>query len=127
MPHQRVYSVYILASSSRTLYIGVTGRFHRRVWMHKMGRHRGFSAQYRTHSLVWFETHDYVIDAINREKQLKRWRREKKVALIETHNAGWLDLATAWYTSDELRMPSFAEVELRRDWAGSAGQIVAPE
>jgi putative endonuclease len=94
---QRVYFVYILASKSRRLYIGVTSNLLRRTWQHRTKQFAGFSAEYDITSLVHFETTSDVRSAIVREKQLKSWRREKKMTLIERDNAGWLDLAASWF------------------------------
>ncbi len=90
------YWVYILASRNRVLYIGVTNDLRRRVYEHKGHEVPGFSARYRIDKLVYFEQTDDVGAAIAREKQLKRWRREKKVTLIEACNPEWEDLAAAW-------------------------------
>ena len=94
---QRLYFVYILASLSRRLYIGVTSNLHRRVWQHRTGHFSGFTSEYRIYSLVYFETATDVRSAIAREKELKGWRRAKKVALIEQDNLGWRDLASGWF------------------------------
>jgi putative endonuclease len=93
----RVYYVYILASDSRRLYIGVTGNLLRRVWQHRTKVIGGFTAQYRITSLVFFEASTDPRSAITREKELKTWRREKKMALIERDNPAWRDLAANWY------------------------------
>lgn len=95
--HEGCYFAYIMASRSRTLYIGVTGDLHRRVYQHKWKEHEGFTARYNCDRLVWFERHQYVQDAIAREKQLKGWSRSKKIALIESTNAAWIDLSREWY------------------------------
>ena len=92
----RTYWVYILASRSRRTYTGVTNDLRRRVMQHRAGT-TAFSERYQTLHLVYFEGTANVRAAIAREKELKRWRRERKVALIETTNAGWLDLARDWY------------------------------
>ena len=94
---QRVYFVYILASKSRRLYVGVTSNLLRRMWQHRTKQFAGFSAEYDITSLVHFEMTSDVRSAIVREKQLKSWRREKKMTLIERDNAGWLDLAASWF------------------------------
>ena len=85
--------VYILASRTGTLYIGITGYFDRRILQHKMDSIEGFTKKYKVHRLVYSETYDQVERAIGREKQLKGWRREKKIALIEKMNPRWQDLA----------------------------------
>ena len=73
------YSVYMVASKSRVLYIGMTNNLERRIFEHKNDVIEGFSRQYRCHRLVYYESFDDVTKAINREKQLKRWNRAKKV------------------------------------------------
>ncbi len=90
------YWVYIVSSSSGTLYTGMTNNIERRAWEHKSGDFEGFASKYHCNRLVYFESFDEVVPAINREKQLKGWRREKKIALIETVNPRWQDLAEKW-------------------------------
>ncbi|MGA9510184.1 MAG: GIY-YIG nuclease family protein [Candidatus Sulfotelmatobacter sp.] len=80
------YSVYMIASKSRVLYIGMTNDLHRRVCEHKNDLIKGFTRQYRCHRLVYYESFDDVNKAIDREKQLKRWNRTKKDWLIEQRN-----------------------------------------
>ena len=88
-----MYYVYILASRKHgTLYIGVTNDLVRRVYQHKNDVVRGFTSRYGVHLLVWFEIYDDVVSAITREKELKKWRREWKVNLIERSNPEWVDL-----------------------------------
>ncbi|HZZ34997.1 MAG TPA: GIY-YIG nuclease family protein [Caulobacteraceae bacterium] len=85
--------VYILASRRNgTLYVGVTNDIARRVWEHKEGVGSAFVSKYGVHRLVWFEQHSSVVEAIAREKRLKRWRRAWKLALIEADNPTWRDL-----------------------------------
>jgi putative endonuclease len=108
----RTYWTYILASRSRRLYIGVTNNLLRRLHQHRT-EPSGFCARYRTVRLVYFESASSPRDAIAREKQLKGWRREKKVALIEEWNAGWLDLA-----ADSLPAPGHPE---RSEGSASGG------
>jgi putative endonuclease len=92
------YYVYIMQSSScRCIYIGITNDLHRRVFEHKMHRMEGFTDQYNATRLVYWERYDDVHLAISREKQLKGWRREKKMWLIQRFNPGWKDLAAGWY------------------------------
>jgi putative endonuclease len=90
------YYVYIMASVSGTLYTGVTNNLERRVQEHKSGRGSQFTAKYRIIKLVHYETLGDIRQAIEREKQIKKWRREKKVRLIEEENPGWRDLAIDW-------------------------------
>jgi putative endonuclease len=87
------YFVYIVASKSRVLYIGMTNDVERRIWEHKNDLIDGFSKQYRCHRLVYYESFGDVMKAIDREKQLKHWNRAKKVWLIERINPTWEDLA----------------------------------
>jgi putative endonuclease len=86
--------VYILASPNRrALYIGVTTDLGRRLEEHRLGL-SVHTAHYNITRLVYIESHDTAPGAIEREKQLKRWRREKKIALIEAANPEWLDLSS---------------------------------
>ncbi|MCF8054477.1 MAG: GIY-YIG nuclease family protein [Deltaproteobacteria bacterium] len=86
------FYVYIMASASGTLYIGYTNNLLRRVLEHREGKTEGFTKKYCCKKLVYFEHYQYVYDAINREKELKKWRREKKENLIKTINPHWNDL-----------------------------------
>ena len=86
------YFVYILTNRSGTLYIGVTNDLRRRLYQHKHKLIPGFTSRYGLDRLVYFEHTPDVRAAIAREKQIKRWRREKKVALIESVNPMWRDL-----------------------------------
>jgi putative endonuclease len=90
------YWVYIVASFTGTLYIGMTNNMERRVAEHKSGEFEGFASEHHCHRLVYYECFQFVQDAINREKQLKGWRRSKKIALIESKNPRWQDLAEKW-------------------------------
>jgi len=93
VPEKKTYSVYIMASESGVLYIGVTNDLERRVIEHKKKMVPGFSARYNLQKLVYFESFGNVQDAIAREKQLKGWLRRRKVALIESVNPHWNDLS----------------------------------
>jgi putative endonuclease len=87
------YYIYILASKKNgVLYIGVTNNLLRRVYEHKHNLCKGFTRQYNVHKLVYFEQTDDVYAAIQREKQLKKWKREWKISLIEEFNHEWNDL-----------------------------------
>ena len=87
------YYVYILANKQNgTLYIGVTNDLIKRVYQHKNDVVEGFTAKYKIHHLVWYESCGNVNEAINREKQLKKWNRKWKLALIEKSNPQWRDL-----------------------------------
>jgi putative endonuclease len=94
---ERSYFAYIVANRSHNLYIGVTGNLRKRIFDHKWKEHAGFTEKYNCDRLVWFESFHEVARAIAREKQLKGWRREKKIALIEKTNPTWTDLSRDWY------------------------------
>ena len=89
------YFVYIMSSHSGTLYIGMTNSIYRRALQHKSGEIEGFASKYHCNQLVYYEGFD-IRRAIDREKQLKGWRRSKKIALIESRNPRWEDLAEKW-------------------------------
>jgi putative endonuclease len=89
----RTYYVYILASRSGALYVGVTGDLLRRLREHRCSQTPGHTRKYRIHRLVHVEHCEDVIAAIAREKQIKTWRREKKLALIRSCNPAWDDLS----------------------------------
>jgi len=93
------YHVYIMSNPRRTtLYIGVSSDLFQRVFQHKHGLTGGFTKKYLLRDLVYFEETSDVNVAITREKQLKGWRRDRKVALIETMNPQWNDLSEGWYS-----------------------------
>ncbi|HEV2127437.1 MAG TPA: GIY-YIG nuclease family protein [Thermomicrobiales bacterium] len=93
----REYFVYIAASPSRTIYIGVTNNLERRMYEHKRKLFKGFTAKYGVDRLVHMEEFANIDDAIAREKELKGWRRARKVALIEEENPRWYDLSHSWF------------------------------
>src|SRR5579885_3496105 len=95
--HEGSYFTYIMASRSHTLYIGITDDLEKRVFQHKWKEHDGFTARYNCDRLVWYESHDQAAKAIAREKELKGWRRARKIALIESMNPIWNDLSRDWY------------------------------
>jgi putative endonuclease len=85
--------VYILASAPYgTLYIGTSSDLLKRVWEHKNQFVDGFCKKHKVHNLVWFELHGDMYQAISREKNLKNWKREWKISLIEQQNPNWIDL-----------------------------------
>jgi putative endonuclease len=94
---ERLYFTYIMASRSRTLYIGITGDLVKRAFQHKQKKYSGFTARYNCERLVWFQRFTEVSEAIQREKELKGWTRAKKIALIESANPTWEDLSQPWY------------------------------
>jgi putative endonuclease len=86
-------AVYILASGRNgTLYIGVTSDLQKRIWEHKNDLIEGFTKRYSVHRLVFYELHDEMLSAITREKQIKKWKRDWKLNLIEGQNPDWNDL-----------------------------------
>ena len=89
----RTYYVYILSSRSRTIYTGVTNNLQRRIAEHRSGAIPGFASKYKISRLVHFEMFADIRNAILREKQIKKWRREEKIVLIESRNPAWTDLA----------------------------------
>ena len=90
------YYVYIMASRSKVLYVGVTNDLQRRVCQHKQKLMPGFTKRYSVTHLVYFEDTTDVREAIAREKQIKGWLRRKKIALIERVNPTWSDLSEGW-------------------------------
>jgi putative endonuclease len=87
------YFVYILASKRNgTLYLGITSSLLKRVYEHKNNLVEGFTKRYNVHDLVYYETYNYVYDAIAREKNIKKWKRQWKIELIEKSNPKWEDL-----------------------------------
>jgi putative endonuclease len=96
----RQYFVYILASRSRTLYTGVTNDILRRLEEHRSEQPGSFTAKYRIDRLVFLESTSDIGAAIAREKQIKGWRRSKKVDLIESVNPAWEDLSEGWGGAD---------------------------
>jgi putative endonuclease len=86
----KTYYVYIATNRNRTLYTGVTNNLQARHWQHASGQSK-FTAQYNIDRIVYYETYMDIHQAIAREKQIKGWRRSKKVALIESANPDWMD------------------------------------
>ena len=91
------YYVYIMTSSSGTLYVGMTNNLQRRIYEHKYNLIEGFTKKYNVTRLIYFEETGDVQSAIAREKEIKKWRRSKKIALIESLNPKWQDLSEEWY------------------------------
>ncbi len=98
------YFTYIMASLSGTLYVGVTNSLFRRVQQHKSGEGCEFTAKYGVDRLVYFESFQHVRNTIAREKELKGFKREKKVALIEERNPQWRDLSADFGKMPELKL-----------------------
>lgn len=91
------YFVYILSNRGKMLYTGVTSDLHHRVWQHRNDGGADYTSKHGIHDLVWFDETDDVSVAIGKEKQIKNWRRQWKVNLIEEGNLYWDDLAREWY------------------------------
>jgi len=106
------YYVYIMSRKSRVLYVGITNNIRQRVWEHQHDELPGFTSKYRVYRLVYFERFQYVSHAIAREKAIKGWLREKKIALIEAENPTWEDLSESWYKKQILR---FAQDDSSKD------------
>ncbi len=93
---ERQPCVYMMASQRNgTLYIGVTSNLIKRIWAHKTNVVEGFTKKYGIHTLVWYEIHETIGSALQKEKTLKKWRRKWKIALIESFNPDWQDLYEA--------------------------------
>ena len=93
------YYVYIMTSRSDTLYTGVTNDLHRRVYEHRQKLVDGFTKRYNINMLAYYEQTNDVEAAIRREKQVKGWRRSKKMDLIESMNPQWRDLSEGWFST----------------------------
>jgi putative endonuclease len=102
MWQERTYYVYIMASRTHVLYIGITGDIEVRAKQHREHQYKGFTDDYNCERLVYFERFGDPNTAIARETQLKKWRREKKLALITKQNPTWQDLSEVWRTPIEL-------------------------
>ena len=106
------YFVYILTNrSGKVMYIGVTNNLQRRVWEHKNQLIEGFTEKYNVHKLVYFEETTEILAALEREKELKKWRREKKNRLVEQTNPNWNDLSLEW------QWRSLPVVEMTEKWS----------
>ena len=111
----RTFYVYILTNNSRTLYVGITNDLQRRMFEHKTKTADSFTSKYNITRLVYYEETNDPIVAIEREKQIKGWLRQKKVDLIESENPQWRDLAADWFTPEDLRAGRRAAYDARRD------------
>ena len=89
--------VYIMGSESGALYVGMTSEIKKRVYEHKNHLIPSFTDKYNIDRLLYVETMGEPTSAINREKQIKAWRREKEVALIDSQNIAWNDISEDWY------------------------------
>ena len=97
MPFTRSYYVYLLTNwNNKVIYIGVTNNLMRRIYEHKNKMLKGFTQKYNVNKLVYYEETNDVIAALSREKEIKKWRREKKNQLVNQINPAWKDLAMEW-------------------------------
>jgi putative endonuclease len=96
MTEEREFYTYMLANDKGMLYVGVTGDLVTRVRQHQDGTGSAYTSKYKCHRLVYYETFEYVFDAIEREKQIKGYGRKKKIALITSMNPKWFDLSKEW-------------------------------
>lgn len=97
MPGENQYYVYLLTNwNNKVIYIGITSDLKRRLYEHRNKLIKGFTEKYNVTKLVYFETTTDVTSAIIREKEIKKWRREKKNKLVETTNPEWKDLSAGW-------------------------------
>ena len=100
--HRTFIATYMMANRRNgAIYTGMTANLTARVWKHRTGVFDGFSTRYGCTRLVWYQPFAWVTSAIRREKQIKEWKRDWKLALIEETNPGWLDLAADWYPQND--------------------------
>ena len=99
----KMYYVYILSSSRGTLYTGVTNNIWNRVLIHKRKANTGFTSKYSIDRLIYYEETRYINIAIAREKEIKGWRRNKKLGLIRSFNHEFKDLSLSWYSKNDLK------------------------
>lgn len=98
MPAERNYYVYLLTNwNNKVMYVGVTNNLERRVYEHKHKLFKGFTEKYNVNKLVYFEGTRDLLAALEREKQIKKWRREKKDNLVVSVNPEWKDLSEGWF------------------------------
>jgi putative endonuclease len=93
----RQYYTYIMANSKGTLYTGMTNNIRKRVWQHKNKLADSFTRQHNITKLVWYYAFNTPMEAIQMEKRIKGWTRDKKIALIRSVNACWMDLSENWF------------------------------
>jgi len=107
------YFVYIMSNKSRRLYTGITSNLAKRVWQHRHKLIEGFTSRYNFDMLVYFEEYSQVANALTREKEIKGWRREKKLNLILAENHDWRDLSLEWQEDPGWAMEPDARPRLR--------------
>jgi putative endonuclease len=114
------YWVHIMSGRTKTLYVGVTKDIEGRNYEHKNKSFPGFTSKYRLDRLLYFEEYSDIGAAIEREKQIKAWRREKKVTPIESVNSKWRDLSLDWHSDERSHDPNKSPSAPLRASAGSA-------
>ena len=108
------YFVYIMSNKSRRLYTGITSKLLKRVFQHKHKLLPGFTSRYNFDMLVYYEEFSQVLSAIAREKEIKSWRREKKLKLILAENPDWADLSLEWVEDSSWQTVEEARPRLKR-------------
>ena len=97
MADEKLYYVYLLTNwNNKVIYVGITNDLRRRLFEHKSKLVKGFTEKYNIYKLIYYESTSDVESAIGREKEIKKWRREKKNKLVETTNPEWKDLSIGW-------------------------------
>ena len=121
------YFVYVMSNKSRRLYTGITSNLAKRVLQHRQKLMEGFTSRYNFDILVYFEEYSQVATALTREKELKGWRREKKLKLILGENPDWADLSLEWREDPGWALEPDARPRLRRKQTGegSGGGFLA--
>ncbi len=112
VPKMKQYFVYFMSNKSRRLYVGITSKLYKRVFQHKNKVLPGFTARYNFDMLVYYEEFSQVASALTREKEIKGWRREKKLKLILAENPDWADLSLEW--EEDPAWQAISKTELRR-------------
>ena len=98
MPLEHHYYVYLMTNwNNKVMYVGITNNLERRVYEHKQKLLKGFTEKYKVNKLVYFEETGDVWEALAREKEIKKWRREKKNNLVQSLNPRWIDLSEGWF------------------------------
>ena len=105
------YFVYIMSNKSRRLYVGITSKLFGRVFEHKNKIIPGFTSRYKFDMLVYYGEYSNVMSAIAREKEIKGWRREKKLRLILADNPDWADLSAEWEEDPSWKAVSSEELQ----------------
>ena len=111
----KTYYVYIMTSRTGTLYTGMTSNLKRRVYEHKQKLRDGFTKKYDVTRLAYYEETSDVHAALAREKEIKKWRRSKKIALIKSVNPKWRDLSAGWYHEGTQESDLFPDARSKKE------------